>query len=84
MKDRIITLRVTPTEYSKIKANADNEGVTVSRYLINKALANNGITNLTMQKIYSCLCIIKDHARKNELENAIIIEECDKLWQFLK
>ena len=87
-KSKIITLRVSDKELSELKRRADSQGITMSDLLKHSALANDGLSTLDKQRIYTHLNIIKDSARQivrdyEDVHSSRIIKEADDLWQLL-
>ena len=87
-KSKIITLRVSDSELSILKQKADSQGITMSDLLKHSALANDGLSTLDKQRIYTHLNIIKDSARQivrdyEDIHSSKIIKEADDLWQLL-
>lgn len=85
-RSNIITARMTKVEHEIIKAKAAASNQSISRYIIEQAIVENGITNRLRRQIYQKLMIIKDNARYAEDQPAArqtIEMECDKLWQLL-
>ena len=87
-KSKIITLRVSDKELSELKRRADSQGITMSDLLKHSALANDGLSTLDKQRIYTHLNIIKDSARQivrdyEDNYSSRIIKEADDLWQSL-
>ena len=82
-RTKIISLRLTQAEYNQIKQLANEKEVTVSVFLKDKALSNDGLTLSAKQSIYQHLLIIKD-AATNRISSETIIMECDTIWQSLK
>ncbi len=87
-KSKIITLRVSDYELSELKKRADAQGVSMSDLLKFSALANDGLSTLDKQRIYTHLNIIKDNARQivrdyEDNYSSKIIKEADDLWQLL-
>ena len=87
-KSKIITLRVSDDELSELRKRADAQGVTMSDLLKHSALANDGLSTLDKQRIYTHLNIIKDSARQivrdyEDNYSSRIIKEADDLWQLL-
>ena len=82
-RTKIISLRLTQAEYNQIKQLANEKEVTVSVFLKDKALSNDGLTLSAKQSIYQHLLIIKDAATKR-ISSETIIKECDTIGQSLK
>ena len=87
-KSKIITLRVSDDELSELRKRADIQGVSMSDLLKHSALANDGLSALDKQRIYTRLNIIKDSARQivrdyEDVHSSRIIKEADDLWQLL-
>lgn len=87
-KSKIITLRVSDKELSELKRRADSQGITMSALLKHSVLANEGLSTLDKQIIYTHLNIIKDCARQivrdyEDEYSSTIIKEADTLWQLL-
>lgn len=85
-RSNIITARMTETEHEIIKAKAAASNQSISRYIIEQAIAENIIPNKLLRQIYQKLMIIKDNARYAEdlpAARQTIEMECDKLWQLL-
>ena len=85
-RKNIVTARMTDTEYEIITNKAAASNQSISRYIIEQAIAENSIPNKLRRQIYQKLLIIKDNARYAEDQPAArqaIETECDKLWQFL-
>ena len=87
-KSKIITLRVSDSELSILKQKADSQGITMSDLLKHSAFANDGLSTLDKQRIYTHLNIIKDSARQivrdyEDNYSSKIIKEADDLWQLL-
>ena len=82
-KTKIISLRLTQAEYNQIKQLANENEVTVSTFLKDRALSTDGLTLSAKQSIYKHLLIIKDVAT-NKISSDKIIKKCDTLWQSLK
>lgn len=81
-KTKIITFRVNEKEYKLINQRANESNLSVSKYVLNSALADNGITLRQKQEIFKSLCIIND-AVQNQNNIYKIPEECEKVWQLL-
>lgn len=82
-KTKIISLRLTQTEYNQIKQLAKEKEVSVSAFLKDRALSTDGMSLSAKQSIYQHLLIIKD-AATNRISSDKIIKECDTIWQYLK
>lgn len=82
MKSKIITFRVSEKEYQLINQRASESNLSVSKYLLNSAIADNGITLRQKQEIFKSLCIISD-AVQNQSNLNKIPEECASIWQLL-
>ena len=82
-KTKIISLRLTQTEYNQIKQLANEKEVSVSKFLKDRALSTDGLTLSAKQSIYQHLLIIKD-AATNRISSDKIIKECDTIWQSLR
>ena len=82
-KTKIISLRLTQTEYNQIKQLANEKEVSVSKFLKDRALSTDGLTLSEKQSIYQHLLIIKD-AATNRISSDRIIKECDTIWQSLR
>lgn len=82
MKSKLITFRVSEKEYQLINQRASESNLSVSKYLLNSALADNGITSQQKQEIFKSLCIISD-AVQNQTNISKIPEECANIWQLL-
>ena len=87
-KTKIITLRVSDDELSELKKRAYAQGVSMSDLLKHSAFANDGLSTLDKQRIYTHLNIIKDSARQivrdyEDNYSSRIINEADDLWQSL-
>ena len=87
-KSKIITLRVSDKELSELKRRADSQGITMSALLKHSVLANEGLSTLDKQRIYTNINIIKDSARQivrdyEDNYSSKIIKEADNLWQSL-
>lgn len=85
-RSNIITARMTKVKHEIIKAKAAASNQSISRYIIEQAIVENGITNRLRRQIYQKLLFIKDNARYAEDQPAArqtIETECDELWQLL-
>ena len=82
-KSKKITFRVSDEEHRKICELAKERDLSVSCYVMQCALATNGLTKAAKQTAYWHLCKIKDMAIRIAGEDEIV-KECDALWQFLK
>lgn len=82
-KTKIISLRLTQTEYNQIKQLANEKEVSVSKFFKDRALSTDGLTLSEKQSIYQHLLIIKD-AATNRISSETIIRECDAIWQSLR
>ena len=83
MKQKSISFRVSEKEYEQISQRANESNQSVSKYVLNSALAGNGITLQQKQEIYKNLCLIKDHTLFNS-DLKKIPKVCDEIWQLLK
>lgn len=82
-KTKIISLRLTQTEYNQIKQLANEKEVSVSKFLKDRALSTDGLTLSAKQSIYQHLLIIKD-AAANKINAQTIMKGCDQIWQLLR
>lgn len=83
MKSKIITFRVTEKDYKLISQRASESNLSVSKYVLNSALADNGITLRQKQEVYKNLCLVRDYTQyKSDIEK--IPGVCDEIWQLLK
>lgn len=82
MKSKLISFRVSEKEYQLINQRANESNMSVSKYVLNSALADNGITLRQKQEVFKSLCIIND-AVQNQTNINIIPEESDRIWQLL-
>ena len=81
-----ITARVTDEEIEVIKKRAKEKNISVSRYVVESAIAPHNLTVSTKREIYRELEIIKDVARYQENQNIrteIIERGCKAIWQCL-
>lgn len=81
-----ITARVTDEEIEVIKKRAKEKNISVSRYMVEAAVAPHNLTISTKREIYRELEIIKDVARYQENQNIrteIIERGCKAIWQCL-
>ena len=79
---KIISIRSSDADLEIIKRRADETGQSVSRYLVENALCDCGLTQSKKQGLFYSISKIKDSARNENYSD--IIEECNKLWQLLK
>lgn len=84
MKNKVISLRVSQAEYAAIKEKADKDNVSISRYLVDRAFAEDNLSTHTKQKIYYSLYRIKEYAKENNTLNQMLTKECDTIWLLLK
>ena len=82
MKSKLISFRVSEKEYQLINQRANESNMSVSKYVLNSALDDNGITLRQKQEVFKSLCIIND-AVQNQTNINIIPEESDRIWQLL-
>ena len=82
MKSKLISFRVSEKEYQLINQRANESNMSVSKYVLNSALADNGITVRQKQEVFKSLCIIND-AVQNSTNINKIPGECEKVWQLL-
>ena len=82
MKSKLISFRVSEKEYQLINQRANESNMSVSKYVLNSALADNGITLRQKQEVFKSLCVIND-AVQNQTNINIIPEESDRIWQLL-
>ncbi len=88
-KSKILSLRLTTLENDAIKSRAEEAGVSVSRYMVNAAIAGDGLSLTTKQQLYEHKTIIKDIVKQLSLEYddpqlETMIQEVDALWKLLK
>lgn len=88
-KSKTVSMRLTKSEHSIIKAQADEAGVSVSRFMVNAATADDSLSATTKQQVYQHKTVIKDLAKQlaNEYDDSKadkIIKEIDEIWQLLK
>ena len=79
---KIISIRASDADLEIIKKRADAAGQSVSRYLIENATCDGGLTKSQKQGLFYSISKIKDSAQNENYSD--IIEECNKLWQSLK
>ena len=79
---KIISIRVSEKEFELIKSRADQHGQNISRYMVECATGDHGITQSQKQDIYYRLAVIRDYAKQDKCNE--IKKECDQLWQLLK
>lgn len=88
-KIKTISMRVTEDENNIIKTKADNAGMSQSRFIVNAAIADDGLTVADKQRIYRRKAIIQDLAKQiagayDDLAAKQIYKEVEELWQWLK
>ena len=85
-KKHTITARVTDEEIEVIKKRAKEKNISVSRYVVESAIAPHNLTVSAKREIYRELEIIKDATRYQENQNIrteIIERGCNAIWQCL-
>lgn len=88
-KDRTVSMRLTENESEVIKKRAEEAGLSLSRYMVQAAVADEGLTAKKKQQIYLHKVKIQDHAKQililEDNEHAgQIYKEMDAIWQLLK
>ena len=88
-KDKTVSMRLTGNENKIIKKRAEEKGLSLSRYMVQAAIADEGLTDKKKQQIYLYKVKIQDPAKQimhqRDDENAErIYEEMEKLWLLLK
>lgn len=84
-RDKTITVRVSSDELNIIKAKAAGRGVSISKFMSECALAEQGFTDSLKREFDRHLINIKDltiNSRADFETKNKIITECDALWQF--
>ena len=79
-RTKIITLRVTPSEYSVLDAKAKEAGMKLSTYILDRLNVEEGITPSMRRQVYSHVQMIRDAALPGYEDMKQIREECDALW----
>ena len=82
MKSKLISFRVSEKEYEQISQRANESNLSVSKYVLNSALADNEITVRQKQEVFKSLCVIND-AVQNQNNLNKIPEGCERIWQSL-
>ena len=72
MKQKSISFRVSEKEYEQISQRANESNQSVSKYVLNSALAGNGITLQQKQEIYKNLCIMDTFLVAKAIFNTIL------------
>lgn len=88
-KSKTLSLRLTALENETIKSRAEESGVSVSRYIVNAAMADEGLSLTVKQQVYEHKTIIKDVAKQlsvkyDDPQLDKFIQEVDTLWKLLK
>ena len=82
-------MRLTKNESEVIKQRAAESGHSLSRYMVQAAIADEGLTAKKKQQIYLHKVKIQDHAKQilmqedNEYAGQIY-KEAEEIWQLLK
>ena len=79
-KTKIITLRVTPSEYSVLDTTAKEKGMKLGAYVLDRLNEEQGITPSLRRETYFHIQMIRDAARPGYEDMKQIREECDALW----
>lgn len=84
-----LTARVTEDELDQIKEKANRKNLSVSRYIVEKALQSDTASSAVMREAYRHICTIRDISSNwqfsdHEAVSNQINRECDELCHILK
>lgn len=88
-KSKTISMQLTEAENEIIKKKANHAGTSLSRFMVNAAIADNELTATTKQQFYYRKAIIQDYAKQiasryNDVIAKQLYQEVEYLWQLLK
>lgn len=86
-KSTQVTFRVTPQEYIKLKAAAEQRGQSISQYASERVFREEGSLTVTeCRAVHFSLTKIRDAIQLEDrhVGREIVQKECDEIWHTLK
>lgn len=84
-KSKLITFRVSKSEYDQLKADAEKQNQALSQYIKERVFReSNQLATTQKREVYFSLAKLRDLGSSDEAIKDIVNQECDLIWHTLK